>query len=357
MNAKKIIIRRTYSVFHNQKTDRVAYISVPISAIGKEAETENPNDAYMFQPDDPELLKYTNNAVVDVRYVKNGLSEYLQEFCDPDELNGFDNHIKAYTGSEYDFDNEIMLGWYPKRILQITTKEKAVCQILPDAASEDGLGLHLIANMNNILELGIGHGITAYYFGQTLQDLHQHHVILEGSANVIDNFKKKYPKFENFCNRSLIVKTTFEEFESDAKFDVIVLGFVLEHVDDPVLIMKKYIEYLSPNGQMFIAVPNADVLNRRLGHLAGMLKDTQALSKNDLLLGHKRYYTIRTLRDDITKAGCDIKRMEGVYLKPFTTNQIKSLNLDTKVIDALCEVGIDYPELCCGLLAEVVKSK
>ncbi len=96
---------------------------------------------------------------------------------------------------------------------------------------------------------------------------------------------------------------------------------------------------------MFVTVPNAEVLNRRLGNIAGMLPDMQTLSENDMILGHQRYYTVETLKDDILKAGYEIERMEGIYLKPFTTSQILSLALDRKIIDALCVVGIDYPEL------------
>jgi hypothetical protein len=45
--------------------------------------------------------------------------------------------------------------------------------------------------------------------------------------------------------------------------------------------------------------------------------------------------------------------MEGIYLKPFTTRQMLSLNFSDEILDALCKVGIDYPELCCGILAEL----
>ena len=104
---------------------------------------------------------------------------------------------------------------------------------------------------------------------------------------------------------------------------------------------------------MFLAVPNAEVLNRRLGRLAGLLDDVTTLSENDHLLGHKRFYTVATLSADIAQAGCGVDRLEGIYLKPFTTRQIVSLQLDRKIIDALCTVGIDYPELSCGLFAEI----
>ena len=78
---------------------------------------------------------------------------------------------------------------------------------------------------------------------------------------------------------------------------------------------------MAPHGKIFIAVPNAEVLNRRLGHLAGVLPDLQVLSENDIMLGHKRYYTVTSLIEEIKRAGYEIKRMEGIYLKPFTTNK------------------------------------
>jgi hypothetical protein len=73
------------------------------------------------------------------------------------------------------------------------------------------------------------------------------------------------------------------------------------------------------------------------------------------VLGHKRYYTVDSLKDDIQASGFCVERLEGIYLKPLTTKQMIGLNLDERVIRALCHVGIDYPELSCGILAEVSK--
>ena len=195
-----------------------------------------------------------------------------------------------------------------------------------------------------MLELGLGHGYTSDIFSCRFE----RHVVLEGSPAVIRHFCQKYPKF-----RGQIVETYFETFATDERFDLIVMGFILEHVDDPMQILLHYRKFLAPGGKMFLAVPNAEVLNRRLGHLTGMLDDMSALSENDLLLGHKRYYTVAHLTDEVHRAGYQIDRMEGIYLKPLTTKQIVSLRLDRKIIGALCEVGVDYPELSCGLLAEI----
>ncbi len=232
-----------------------------------------------------------------------------------------DNHVAAYQGDNlYDFDNEILLKWYPQRIL------------------------HHAGVAGSLLELGLGHGYTTDIFSRHFA----RHVVLEGSHAVIRNFRDKHPD----C-RAEIVDIWFEDFATEERFDVIVMGFILEHVDEPLQILRRFRNFLAPSGKMFIAVPNAEVLNRRLGHLAGLLDDVTTLSENDLLLGHKRFYTLDSLVVDIESAGYRVDRLEGIYLKPFTTRQIVSLQLDRKVIDALCIVGIDYPELSCGLLAEI----
>ncbi len=232
-----------------------------------------------------------------------------------------DKHIKAYEGqSIYDFDNEILLNWYPQRITRLANHARSV------------------------LELGLGHGFSTDLFSKHFE----RHVVLEGSPAVVANFKRRFPD-----HRAQIVETLFEAFASDERFDVIALGFVLEHVNSPAEILTRYKNFLAIGGRMFVAVPNAEALNRRLGQLAGLLPDLEALSQYDTLLGHQRYYTVDSLTRAITSAGCRVERMEGIYLKPFATNQMISLNLDQRIISALCETGIGYPELCCGLLAEV----
>jgi 2-polyprenyl-3-methyl-5-hydroxy-6-metoxy-1,4-benzoquinol methylase len=232
-----------------------------------------------------------------------------------------DIHVSAYEGrSLYDFDNEILLRWYPERVLAY----------IGDAVS--------------LLDLGLGHGFTSKAFAGHFP----RHVVLEGSPAVIRNFRDLPPE-----SGLQIVETLFEEFNTEERFDVVVMGFVLEHVDDPVALIRHYRQFLAPRGRLFAAVPNADALNRRLGHLAGLLEDLGALSANDAELGHKRYYTVSSLRTHVEEAGGVVDWMEGIYLKPFTTSQIISLDLDRRVITALCEVGKDYPELSCGILAQI----
>ena len=242
------------------------------------------------------------------------------QFSNKDSSDSLDIHINAYEGDNiYDFDNNILLNWYPQRII------------------------HLTAGKSSLLELGLGHGFSTKKFSQTYSP----HVVVEGSPAVIKKFRIHNPNCPVQIDESL-----FENYSTNNRFDVIVIGFVLEHVEDPVLILKRFSQFLAKDGRIFVAVPNAEVLNRRVGKIMGLIDDITKPSENDLMLGHRRYYTVSTLRTDLLRAGYEVAQIEGIYLKPLSTRQMLSLNLAPAAIDALCHVGIGYPELSCGLLVE-----
>jgi hypothetical protein len=84
-----------------------------------------------------------------------------------------------------------------------------------------------------------------------------------------------------------------------------------------------------------------------------LLDDICELSEHDYLLGHRRYYTVDSLTHDIEAMGYRVSHLEGIYLKPLATSQMLSLNLSDDIIDAFCVAGVQYPELSCGILAEI----
>lgn len=234
--------------------------------------------------------------------------------------NHLDSFIAAYgEGFSYAFDNNIMLNWYPERIMQLCPAK------------------------GRLLELGIGHGFTTNRFSQHFS----HHVVIDGSASVIEQFRSQYPD----CNAK-VVQDYFENFDTEERFDVIVMGFVLEHVADPRLVLQRYKKFLAPGGRCFVAVPNGESLHRRFGQEAGFLNDLMALGKGDLELGHQRLYSQDSLSCELHESGYRVARKEGIFLKPFTTAQLQTLHLDANIIQAMCKVGIDYPELSCALLFE-----
>jgi SAM-dependent methyltransferase len=228
-----------------------------------------------------------------------------------------DSEVQPATAIE----NNLILPWYAQRIV----KRFGRCDAL--------------------LELGLGHGFTP----GILTGACDRHVIVEGSPAVIDLFKRNYPE-----SPVDIVHSFFETFEPRETFDVIVMGFVLEHVDDPELIVKRYKRFLRPNGRLFIAVPNAKSLNRRLGLALGKIDDIYALNENDIALGHKRQFCRETLSGLIVQSGYRIVSEEGVYLKPLPLSVLQTLDDVQGNLHAMLEVGVDFPDLCVALLTEAV---
>ena len=228
-----------------------------------------------------------------------------------------DQDSTAYDRA-YVLDNRLTLQWYPKRVVDL-------------------------ARTGSMLELGLGHGYSTEYFAKTFQ----RYVVVEGSQEMIDRFRERFP-----IDGVDVVHGYFEDFETDERFDAVVMGFVLEHVDDPATIIRRYAQFLSPAGSIFIAVPNAESLHRRFGHAAGLLPDIYALSSADLDFGHKRYFTLKSLLTLVQGEGLEIRKVEGLLLKPITTQQMLDLNLSEPILQAMLKVGIDYPELCNALLIQ-----
>lgn len=240
-------------------------------------------------------------------------------------MGAIEQNLNAYTKKNiYDFDNEIILHYYPRRIIEKLGGADCACE-------------------KSLLELGLGHGYSASEF----QKKFLRYRIIEGDKTVIDKFINEHGDFNID-----IVHSLFEKYESDEQFDVVVAGFVLEHVNDPVLVLEKAKKNVKKDGKLFVAVPNAASLNRRIGYEAGMLSDIMELSEMDYALGHKRYFIEESIRSVCISAGLQIESVEGIYLKPFTTSQILSLNLNEDIIKAFCCVGREYPELCAGMLLE-----
>jgi len=50
----------------------------------------------------------------------------------------------------------------------------------------------------------------------------------------------------------------FVEFQCDRKFDIIIMGDVIEHVSDPILALKKAYDLLCDDGALWVSTPNFD---------------------------------------------------------------------------------------------------
>ena len=81
----------------------------------------------------------------------------------------------------------------------------------------------------------------------------------------------------------------FVEFRSDRKFDIIIMGDVLEHVSDPVAAMHKANELLNDDGAIWVSTPNFDsAYSIVVGHDDPMKKQQYHLN----YFSRHSYYTL-----------------------------------------------------------------
>jgi 2-polyprenyl-3-methyl-5-hydroxy-6-metoxy-1,4-benzoquinol methylase len=239
-----------------------------------------------------------------------------------------DEFKNSYGETKPFFDENLRtLKWYSQKIAKCIAK----------------------SNYKNVLSLGIGHEVVSSTLVSKL-GTGSKYTVLEGSAAIIQEFKNSFQVSASMN----IVHTYFENFEAVEKFDAIEMGFVLEHVDEPRKILEKYKRFLSSNGTIFIAVPNAKSLHRRIGYEAGLLEDFYRLSEMDLQFGHQRYFDFESISKLVTESGLKIKKSEGLFLKPLTERQLKSLDLSDSVWTSLFKIGDTLPEICNSIYIEAV---
>lgn len=83
-----------------------------------------------------------------------------------------------------------------------------------------------------------------------------------GMGELLDVFNKKgwitYGVEPSMRNRPYIMKCSFEEFQSDIRFDCITFFGVLEHVNNPIELLKKAKSMLARDGIIVFEVPSSD---------------------------------------------------------------------------------------------------
>lgn len=187
---------------------------------------------------------------------------------------------------------------------------------------------------SSFLELGIGHSKTIELLSQKFANV----TVLDGEKRLVNKYKEIYSHI-NF------EEIYFEEFETTRQYKNIGMGFVLEHVKDPEQILNKYSKLLDEDGKIFISVPNANSLHRIIANNAGLLDDIKMLSETDKRYGHLRFLTYFEWLDLFKKCNMEIEISYGLYLKPFTTQQIHLLGLDNTIYNSLGTTAHMFPEI------------
>ena len=185
----------------------------------------------------------------------------------------------------------------------------------------------------SVLELGPAEGVATEFLLKKWQDI----TVVEGSDRFCELLKEKFPQIR-------VINALFEDFSPQGMYDNIILGHVLEHVENPVDILSRARTWLSDHGKIFAAVPNSRSIHRQAAVIMGLLKQEDELNETDFHHGHRRVYNPERFRSDFLKAGLNIQIFGGYWLKPVSNAQIEQTWTE-EMLQAFMILGERYPDI------------
>jgi 2-polyprenyl-3-methyl-5-hydroxy-6-metoxy-1,4-benzoquinol methylase len=206
--------------------------------------------------------------------------------------------------------------------------------------------------VGNLMELGSFKGD----FTRRLLPIFKDITCVEASNEAIDIAKKEFGEKVKFIN------STFETVTLPSKYENIVLTHVLEHLDNPISVMKRINdEWLSDTGRFFLVCPNANAPSRQIAVKMGLISHNSAVTTAEAEHGHRITYTFDTLERDAKAAGLNVIHRSGIFFKALANFQWDRL-LNTDIIspeylEGCYQLGQQYPDLCSSIFLMCEKGK
>lgn len=158
------------------------------------------------------------------------------------------------------------------------------------------------------------------------------------------------------------VHDLFEQVTLPRRYDHIVLTHVLEHLDDPVRVLKRINdEWLSENGRLFLVCPNANAPSRQIAVKMGLISHNTAVTPAEAAHGHRCTYTLDTLERDAVAAGLKVVHRSGIFFKAlanFQWDQLLQTDIISKAyLEGCYQLGQQYPDLCSSIFLMCEKGR
>jgi len=122
-----------------------------------------------------------------------------------------------------------------------------------------------------------------------------------------------------FCERMVVGNVETMDFAStfpEERFDVVTFGDVLEHLVDPLSVLRRVKDVLKPGGYVVASVPNVAHASIRLSLLGGRFDYVEA---GLLDRTHLRFFTQKSLASLFHDAGYEVRTWRRVITDPFVT--------------------------------------
>ena len=197
-----------------------------------------------------------------------------------------------------------------------------------------------------VLEMGYGDGM----WTSEIVDRFGHTHIVDGSSVLLDHVRELHGE-----KQVTVFHNLFEEFTPPPglRFDTIVATHVLEHVDEPVAILRRAHGWLNSGGRILIIVPNATSLHRQLAVIMGIQETVHDFSPRDHEVGHQRVYDLGMLRKDVAEAGYRVLLERGLFLKTLPNGMM--VDFSDSLLAAMVDISDGLPTEWMANLAMVIE--
>ena len=192
----------------------------------------------------------------------------------------------------------------------------------------------------SVLEFGPAEGVmTKILYPDYCGD----YTVVDGVEKFIFNLQEQFPNIKGYVS-------LFEDFvpPNGKKYDNIILGHVLEHVENPVKVLKYCTQLLSEGGKILSAVPNSHSLHRQAAVRMGLLSNENQLNPTDIKNGHRRVYDYNLLKSHFNEAGVKIIKSGGYWLKTLSNSQINEF-YTSKMNEAFFALGEEFPDIAAEI--------
>lgn len=207
----------------------------------------------------------------------------------------------------------------------------------------DAFRPYVKSKSGKVLEMGCYKGEFTEILCKNFDDI----TVIEAADDLIKFTSKRVDKKVKF------ICSTFEEYESEEKYDYIFLMHTLEHLDRPQDILKKIAGWMSDSGVLYLVCPNANAPSRQIAVKMGLIEHNAAVTESERIHGHRKTYSLDTLEGETKGTGLKIMHRGGIFFKGLANYQFDKL-LNTDIIskgylDGCYKLGMLYPDLCASI--------
>lgn len=155
--------------------------------------------------------------------------------------------------------------------------------------------------------------------------------ILEAASNHVEKAREEFSGNSNVQ----VFHTLFEDYVPKEKYDTILMSGVIKHIPDDVGFLRKARAWLKPDGVVIACTQNSRSFHRRLGTYMGLELAPDAHNNRDKEVFNIHQYDRFKWRALFLEAGYEVEKVEGVFLKILSTEQMMYLGKKYDVIQIM----------------------